>query len=113
MRKPFFRRQTKCWYVKGEDGEFIRLNPDECKAFKIWEKMRQLAEFDSPDATIESICEAFLTAIKRKTPSIERFDKITSLCKSFCLDVGPTKRARDVSAANSLPGDSHKNLSCG
>ena len=24
MRKPFFRRQTKCWYVKGENEELIR-----------------------------------------------------------------------------------------
>lgn len=102
MRKPFFRKQTRCWYVKGPDGEFIRLDPDENKAFKIWEKMRQLAEYDSPDATIEAICEAFLLAIQRKTPSDERYKKITSLCKSFCLDVGPTKRARDVSADDVL-----------
>jgi integrase len=102
MRKPFFRKQTKCWYVKGSEGEFIRLDPDEEKAFKIWEKMRQLAEYDSPDATIEAICEAFLHAIQRKTPSVERFTKITSLCKSFCLDVGPTKRAREVTADDLL-----------
>jgi len=98
MRKPFFRRQTKCWNVKGEDGEFIRLDPDEDKAFKIWEKMGQLAKFDSPDATIDAICEAFLLAIPRKTLSQKRYAKITSLCKSFCLDVGPTMRDRDVSA---------------
>ncbi len=102
MRKPFYRKQTKCWYVKGPEGEFIRLDPDEEKAFAIWEKMRSLADYDSPDATIESICEAFLHAINRKTPSRERFDKITSLCKSFCIHVGPTKRARDVFADDLL-----------
>ena len=102
MRKPFFRRQTKCWYVKGQNDEFIRLDPDENKAFRIWEKMRQLADYESPDATIEAICEAFLSAIFRITPSPERFDKITSLCKSFCLNVGPAKRARDVSANDVL-----------
>ena len=58
MRKPFFRKQTQGWYVKGDDGQFIRLDPDEEKAFKIWEKMRHLAEYDSPDATIEAICES-------------------------------------------------------
>lgn len=48
MRKPFYRKQTKCWYVKGPNDEFIRLDPDENKAFKIWEKMRQLADQFAP-----------------------------------------------------------------
>ena len=101
MRKPFYWKKRACWYVK-VDNQNVRLDPNEDKAFKIWEKMRQLAEYDSPDATIEAICEAFLSAIRRKTASEERFTKITSLCKSFCLDVGPTKRARDVTADDVL-----------
>ena len=101
MRKPFYWKKRACWYVK-VDNQNVKLDPDEDKAFKIWEKMRQLADYDSPDATIEAILEAFLAAIRRKTPSAERFTKITSLCKSFCLDVGPTKRARDVTADDVL-----------
>ena len=101
MRKPFYWKKRACWYVK-VDNQNVKLDPDEDKAFKIWEKMRQLADYNSPDATIEAICEAFLTAIQRKTPSAKRFAKITSLCKSFCLEVGPTKRARDVCADDVL-----------
>lgn len=98
MRKPFFRRQNQCWYVKNHLGEFIRLDPDENKAFRIWEKMRGLEAYSSSEATIEAILEAFLGSVHKKTPSTERFVKLTSLCKSFCLHIGSDTRARDITA---------------
>jgi hypothetical protein len=37
MRKPFYRKSHKCWYVKDENGKFIRIDPDEEVAWEIYE----------------------------------------------------------------------------
>lgn len=101
MQKPFFWKARKCWYVK-VDRQNVRLDPDETKAFKLWNKMLELADYQSPDASIEAICEAFLAEIEPSTPSKERFDKIVLLCKQFCIHVGPSTRARSINAFHVL-----------
>lgn len=41
MRKPFFWKQRQCWYVRSADGmTIIKLDPDETKAFNIWNELR-------------------------------------------------------------------------
>jgi integrase len=39
MRKPFYRKSRKCWFVVGDDGKHVRLDKDEDKAFDIWRGM--------------------------------------------------------------------------
>lgn len=95
MRKPFYRKQCKAWYVKDERGKFIRLDEDEETAYQLWERMRQLANFDRPDATIESLCEAFLRFNKPRM-SQEKLDRAIYFLSEFCKHVGPTTRASKI-----------------
>jgi integrase len=39
MRKPFYRKSHNCWYVKDTVGRFIRLDPDEETAHRMWLQM--------------------------------------------------------------------------
>lgn len=67
MRKPFYRKFNDSWYVHLEDGRQVRLakgKDNEAGAFDAWEKLRakeaEAAPPESVDATVASICEAFL-----------------------------------------------------
>jgi hypothetical protein len=46
MRKPFFRKQTKSWYVKDAAGKWIRLRKDRDEAFAAWHAMESSGEVD-------------------------------------------------------------------
>ncbi len=101
MRKPFFRKARQCWYVKDDQGHFIRLDPDEKKAFAIWERLRNIADYQHHDATLEAICEAFL---KHHEPELSkvRFADLTWILEEFALWFGPTRLAREVGKADVL-----------
>jgi integrase len=101
MKKPFYREARKCWYVKDASGRFIRLDPDEEKAHDLWQRMRQLANFRSPDATLEAIFEAFLADLEHKVKKYRLDSHIYSL-ESFSLHYGPQRQARTVTAADIL-----------
>lgn len=61
MRKPFFWKQRKCWYVRSEDGRTnVRSDPDEQRAFDIWNELRTAAHPESPAATFAVIAENYL-----------------------------------------------------
>ena len=99
MRKPFFRKARKCWYVKDDLGAFIRLDPDEGKAFAMWERMRRLSDFRHADATLEAIFEAFLGDLETKVKPY-RLNCYISLLEAFALHFGPHRRARDVTGSD-------------
>jgi hypothetical protein len=75
MRKPFFRKARKCWFVKDDQGRFIRLDPDEKKAFAIWERLRNIADYKHHDASLEAIFEAFLKHQETELSKV-RFDLV-------------------------------------
>lgn len=99
MRKPFFVKARNCWYVKDEKGKKIRLNPDEGKAFLIWEGMRTLANFKHSDATVSVICEGWLEYFAL-TATKARQEKANWILSSFVAFQGVNKRMRDVSAVD-------------
>ncbi|MFN7289096.1 MAG: tyrosine-type recombinase/integrase [Pirellula sp.] len=95
MRKPFFWKARKCWYVRNQQGLNVRLDPVEEKAFAMWERMRSITDYKHPDATIEAIFEGFLAFFELKA-SRARYDKAITLLSSFADHFGPTRRIRDV-----------------
>lgn len=62
MRKPFYRKSHSCWYLKSKTGKFIRLDPDEDKAFEIWRRMLGGQFADGPLVTYQRLAEDFLKA---------------------------------------------------
>lgn len=99
MRKPFFRKQTNCWYVKDSSGGFIRLDPDEEKAFAMWRKLIDLSNFRHADTSIEALCEGWLDEFQYKL-SPDRYERHVYLLQSFAEFVGVETRARDLSSGD-------------
>ncbi len=99
VRKPFFRKQTNCWYFKDGNGAFIRLDPDEEKAYELWEKYRELNNYTMPNATVEAICEAWLEEHKLEL-SKERYEKHVCLLSDFVSRVGGGRQARTLKASD-------------
>lgn len=101
MRKPFYRKALKCWYVKDQRGSFIRLDPDEQEAFAIWERLRKLANYKHADATLEAILEAFLADMEAQT-NARNFGLYTFFCEQFAIYFGPHRPAREVGKSDVL-----------
>lgn len=97
MRKPFFRKQTKCWYVKNDAGEFIRLDPDEKTAFMLWSKMIEASKFEQADSTFYGVCQAWLREFQNRMSAEKHTDAIRNL-RSFCEFAKPGIKTADVSA---------------
>jgi integrase len=95
MRKPFYRKTHKCWYVKDDSGAFVRLDPDESTAFDQWHQMRDRQRFDAPNSPVVGTFEAFFRE-HEDTMSPERFTKMVSFGTSFCKFVGPRTQTRKI-----------------
>ena len=95
MRKPFYRKQTKSWYVKDDAGQFIHLGSDEDKAFDLWHQMRARSQFEPPDSPISGTCEAWVRE-HADGLSKDRLAKIVSFCDSFCEFLGPRTQTRKI-----------------
>jgi integrase len=101
MKKPFYREARKCWYVKDARGRFIRLDPNEKKAYRLWEDMRRLADYRHHDASLDAILEAFLRDLEpRITP--ERMVRYILFCNGFAEFMGRTSQARKVTGSDIL-----------
>lgn len=57
MRKPFYWRARRCWYVKTEDHRNLRLHPDEQTAMRLWQEMCQSNVAIAPVDPIERTAE--------------------------------------------------------
>jgi integrase len=101
MRKPFYRKSRSCWFVKDDLGKFIRLDPDEKKAFRIWQRMVDLSDFKHHDATVEAIFEGYLDSIQPELTKL-RFESQVYFLEAFSLWYGATKKARAVTKADVL-----------
>lgn len=95
MRKPFYRKDRKCWYVEIRRGKFIRLDPDQETAYKKWERLRSINDYQHADATVEALFEAWLQHFKAKA-SKERLDKAITLLSSCATHLGPQTLARKM-----------------
>lgn len=86
MRKPFFRKSLKCWYVKDSAGRFLRLDPDEETAYRIWEQMREVQRVGTTDdIRFSSLAEAWLIEHQIDT---ESFSITASYIARFAEHVG-------------------------
>lgn len=87
MRKPYFRKDRKAWYVKSANGRTqIRLHTDEKEAYRIWQEMQMTANPDSPQVIFAVIAENFLAYAKRvNKPKTfrDRRDDLVSACRAF------------------------------
>jgi integrase len=101
MKKPFYRESHKCWYVKDAAGRFIRLDPGEDKAYRLWEDMRRLADYRHHDATLDAILEAFLVDLEPRI-SEERLVKYTYFANAFSDHMGKPTMARRVTGSDVL-----------
>jgi len=99
MRKPFWFTQKQCWYVKDFLGKAVRLDPDETKAFDLWQRMRDLQDSASPAVTVTTLCDLFLGEYADSFTE-PRLKKITQLLESFCTSVGVRKQGREVTKAD-------------
>ena len=67
MSQPFFRKQTKCWYVwenKGAGRKCIRLAKDKDEAHRLWHE-RQIQDQPVNDTTVSVVVTQFLNWCKR------------------------------------------------
>jgi integrase len=60
MRKPFWRKNRKCWYVKDETGKDIRLGPDKEEAMRLWHSLFEPRN-RADDPSIGFVAERFLS----------------------------------------------------
>lgn len=82
MKEPFFRKQTKCWYVKDEAGRFLRLAKDKTEAFAIWHKMRAAQTYQGDGATVRGLLDAFLDEIEGEL-SADRYAALRHYARLF------------------------------
>ncbi len=101
MRKPFFRAQNNCWYVVGNNGKFIKLDPDEETAHKMWSKMLELGRYQESDSSIEALLEAWLRDIELKVPA-DQHKRYVGFCEQFCNFIEPDTKSRDVTGSDVL-----------
>jgi integrase len=87
--------------VKDAAGRFIRLDPDEDKAYRLWESMRRLADYRHHDATLDAILEAFLVDLEPRI-SEERLVKYTYFANAFSDHMGKPTMARRVTGSDVL-----------
>ncbi len=84
MRKPYFLKRLRCWYVKTSSGKSIRLDPDKAKAFAKWHDLASQLEHRGPLATWTGLANAFLEE-HRGEMSAARFDDLERYAASFAL----------------------------
>lgn len=81
MRKPFYRKSHKCWYFKDSAGNFIRLDPDEETAFRLWQDMLAVRAIND-NSPLAVVVEAWLQEhVHALSP--ERFELTAGYLASF------------------------------
>lgn len=70
MRKPYYRKDRKAWYVKSSDGRTQTfLHEEEDKAYEIWQEMRTAQHPEAATATFAVIAANFLSSAKKSLDS--------------------------------------------
>lgn len=61
MRKPYYRKDRKAWYVKSSDGRTQTfLDVDEAKAYDAWHEMQRLGNLSHPHVTFATVADRYL-----------------------------------------------------
>lgn len=60
MKRPFFWKARKAWYIKNDKGQKVKLHADKEKAHAIWQELRAIANPESSEAQVCAIVELFL-----------------------------------------------------
>lgn len=85
--KPFFRKQTKCWYVQLGKKQ-IRLSEDEKEAWdKYHEIMADRQTLAAPDLTVARLADAYLAWLQKKR-SPATYEKARHYLSLFVRFVG-------------------------
>ncbi len=119
MRKPFYRSSHKCWYVKRDNGSFIRLDPEESTAYQIWQRMVASGCDSGLDATFYGLAESFV-AEHEALLGKSAFDAVCRHAGTFASHVGTDRIATEISKSEvvkwlreSKPGRKRKDGSVG
>lgn len=104
MRKPFYRKSRKCWYVKDSSGGFIKLDPNEQTAYKIWQNMLAVHAVDD-SSSFAMLAEAWLQEHQHLLTTM-RFGQTSNHIVSFlpyakglrCLEISKGLVAQWLSA---------------
>jgi integrase len=96
MRKPFWVKNKKCWYVKDSSGKFLRLDPDEEKAYGMWRDMSANADrlFD-PKVSLASLVESWLSQSESQVTQ-DRHRRISVNLTGFLKHIGIRASAINV-----------------
>lgn len=100
MRKPFYRSDRECWYVKDNAGKFIRLDPEETTAFDIWQQMRVAGNIAHPDVCFAVLAERWLEEIQHQVEP-QKLDLMGNYLGQF-VDFSDAKRAADIAIGSVL-----------
>lgn len=113
MRKPFYKKTHKCWYVKNpKTGREIRLDPDEKTAYEMWRRLLDASAPLTPNVPLRRLAEHFLDQTYEASRA---FDERGRLIAAFVEHVG-SKQAADVTRRDVVswleepkPGQQRKN----
>lgn len=88
MRKPFYKKQTKRWYVH-HNGKQVPLGQDETEAFRKWQQMVDMEqETTDPSIRVLALVNHFLNDIEG-TVSTSRFNQYANYLARFARKFGP------------------------
>ena len=83
MRKPFFRKQTRCWYVWIND-KMVRLAKNEEKAYEKWHRLVVAEGRINADTPVVTVLDEFLE-VKKSEPGLadRTYDWYRNFIQSF------------------------------
>jgi integrase len=93
MRKPYLWKARNCWYVR-DGAKNIRLDPDEKKAYELWEGMRSLADV-GPTVAFATLAELFLRDYRTRV-STSQYERSVAILSGFVAHLGLGVHARDI-----------------
>lgn len=113
MRKPFYKKSHKCWYVADQKTKrAIRLDPDEAKAYELWRRLLDASAPLAPNVPLRRLAEHFLDSTYEASRA---FDERARLIAAFVDFVG-SRQAIDVTRRDVVswldedkPGQRRKN----
>ena len=93
MRKPFYKKQMKRWYV-WFNGRQVPLGTDEAKAYAKWQRMLDAAQEPAdPDICLLAVANRFIKE-SRGTISDGRLKQYASYIVSVCREFGDKPAAK-------------------
>jgi integrase len=73
MRKPYFKKSHKCWYVRdSRTRREIRLDPNEEKAWEMWRNLSDTSAPITPQVPLKRLIEHFLNQTYEASKAFER-----------------------------------------